>query len=73
MYYCELTDYQYHCLQERDQELTDQMEKMLQKMAESEAAWRKSIGEKEAAMAELTSEKEDLRKEVEQLRKSVNN
>ena len=51
----------------QDQEL----KKMQQKMAESEAKWMKIINENKAAMAEVTAEREYLRREVEQLKTQV--
>ena len=51
----------------QDQEL----EKMQQKMAESEAEWMKTIKENKAAVAEVTAEREGLRREVDQLKTQV--
>ena len=51
----------------QDQEL----KKIQQKMAESEAKWMKIINENKAAMAEVTAEREYLRREVEQLKTQV--
>ena len=41
-------------------------------MAECEAAWRKNIKEKEVTIVQLTAEKENLKREVEQLNSQVN-
>ena len=41
-------------------------------MAECEAAWRKNIKEKEVTIVQLTAEKENLKREVEQLNAQVN-
>ena len=71
-FHCDLIEAYKLSLQGTVRKLTDQLEKMQQKMSESEAAWRKKITEKEATIVQLTAEKENLKREVEQLKTQVN-
>ena len=56
-------------LQGSVQKLTSQLEKIQQQKADSEAAWKETVKQKEAAIVKLTSEKESLEMEVAQLKK----
>ena len=56
-------------LQGSVQKLTSQLEKIQQQKADSEAAWKETVKQKEAAIVKLTSEKENLEMEVAQLKK----